>query len=71
MIKKVLSAPYFESSFRKLGLQRDVEVSSNRNTITWTHRKIDSTDIYFISNQSDQRIHPVISFNVIGKKPEL
>lgn len=68
---KVVPAPYFESSFKKIGVEKDLEISSYRNIITWNHREIDNTDIYFISNQSNQTVHPVIIFNVRGKEPEL
>ncbi len=50
-----------ESSFEKLGIQKDVSILNNDHSIAWTHRKIGADDVYFISNQkeTDQNIELV------------
>jgi hypothetical protein len=68
---RVITAPYTDSSFKKLGLQRDVDIINNNNSIAWTHRRSAEGDIYFISNQSDQWQSLDISFRVGAKKFEL
>ena len=51
--RNVVTAPYMDSSFARLGVQKDLEVIKGKNSIAWTHRKEGATDIYFISNQTD------------------
>jgi hypothetical protein len=53
----------------KLDIGPDVIVQDT--SIRWTHRYSDETDIYFISNQSDESKMVDISFRVNGKLPEL
>jgi hypothetical protein len=67
---RVIQIPYIDSSFAKLGLQKDVEVLNSRNTIAWTHRKTNDEDIYFISNQKDSVQEIQLSVRVTGKMPE-
>lgn len=68
---RVVGVPYTDSTFAKLGLQRDVFIENNDHTIAWTHRRVDSADIYFISNQKDSTRWINISFRVTGKRPEI
>ena len=64
---KVLSLPYTDNSFSKLGLQKDVDVISPQHSISWAHRKTGDADIYFISNQLNKQQKAHISFRVKGK----
>jgi hypothetical protein len=66
---KVLLAPYTDSSFEKIGLQKNVEVLNEKNMIAWTHRKMDDADIYFISNQQEKEITIQLGFKEEGKQP--
>lgn len=68
---RLIEAPYNNSSFGKLGLQKDVEIINNNHTIAWTHRKTADTDIYFISNQKDNGQLVTLSFRVTDKIPGL
>ena len=68
---KVVLAPYMDSSFVRLGLEKDVEIADNNYSIAWAHRQTDNEDIYFISNQEDKGQRIELSFKVYGKEPEL
>jgi hypothetical protein len=64
---KVLSLPYTDNSFSKLGLQKDADVISPKHSIAWAHRRTGNADIYFISNQLNREQKAHISFHVKGK----
>jgi hypothetical protein len=68
---KVVLSPYVDSSFARLGLEKDVEIVDNDNSIAWTHRQTANEDIYFISNQADEGQIVDLSLRVYGKEPEL
>jgi alpha-L-rhamnosidase len=68
---KIVFTPYLDSSFVKLGVQKDVEILSNDHSIAWTHRKIGEDDVYFISNQKDNAQLVKLSFRINGKMPEI
>ena len=68
--RKVLPTPYMDSSFAKVGLEKDVEVLSDGHSLAWAHRKINETDIYFVSNQKNIPIYTYAYFNIDGKLPE-
>jgi hypothetical protein len=68
--KNVVAAPYTDSSFAKLGVQKDVEVIEGKNA-AWTHRKAGNTDIYFISNQKNIDQHVNLRFNIKGRDFEI
>lgn len=69
--QKVVAAPYMDSSFAKLGLERDVEVIAGKNAVTWNHRKLRDADIYFVSNQKNSEELVSLSFRLIGRMPEV
>ena len=69
--KNVIAAPYMDSSFSRLGVQKDLEVIKGKNEIIWTHRKTLDADIYFISNQLDIARSVELSFRINGKMPEI
>ena len=68
---RVIFTPFTDSSFAKLGVEKDVAIRSNNHTIAWTHRKYQNSDIYFISNQKHEEQKLRLSFRVIDKEPEV
>jgi hypothetical protein len=71
----VIQGPYHESSFRSLGIEKDVEATDSTGKpvggIAWTHRKGENFDIYFISNQLNEERNITISLNGAGRWPEI
>jgi hypothetical protein len=70
-IKKIIKAPFKESSFEKLGVKRDVMIEGNNHLIAWTHRKVGDADIYFFSNQSNMAQSVRMSFRINNMLPEM
>jgi hypothetical protein len=68
---RVMAAPYKEETFKKLWLEKDVQVYHDSNTIAWTHRKLADADIYFIANQGDSFNYVTIAFRTAGKQAEI
>jgi alpha-L-rhamnosidase/Glycosyl hydrolases family 2, sugar binding domain len=68
---RIIFTPYTDSSFVKLGLQKDVEILDTNHSIAWTHRKVGDDDIYFVSNQKDEEQLVEFSFRKNGKMPEI
>ncbi len=63
-----------DSSFAKIGLQRDIEIRENdtlAENLAWNHRSNDSVDIYFISNQKNKARQLHLSCRVSGRTPQL
>ncbi|MCF7885323.1 MAG: glycoside hydrolase [Candidatus Marinimicrobia bacterium] len=57
---------------QRLGVEKDVKYSEGLKTdISWIHRKMNNTDFYFISNQSDVAQNLDFSFRIQGKEAEL
>jgi hypothetical protein len=44
---------------------------SGEDAVAWIHRRIEKSEVYFISNQTADPIKPLLTFNVKGKIPEL
>lgn len=53
-----------------IGLAPDVSVPENL-PILWIHRRLEDTDIYFITNQGESPVSFEAAFRVSGRKPEL
>ena len=68
--KKIVSAPYGKNSFEELGIRRDVEIIVGKNSIAWSHRQMNNSDLYFISNQINKEQPIQILFRIRDKKPE-
>jgi len=72
---RVVMGPYYASSFAKLGIGRDVEISDSfakaASGFVWTHRKDKETDIYFVANQDSVQKEVTISLRATGRVPEL
>jgi alpha-L-rhamnosidase len=68
--KKFISSPYNATNLEKFCGERDVVIYNNGHRINWTHRKTDSTDIYFLCNQTAEEIHTNVRFGVQNKIAE-
>jgi len=70
---KLLLTPFTDPDFKKIGIEKDVEIDNKEgnNLIAWTHRKYGDTDIYFISNQTNEEQAFRVKFRVKGKSLEL
>jgi hypothetical protein len=70
-----LSDVYTDETFDKLGIERDFIVMEHgeeyAKNVAYTHRKDENTDIYFVSNQTEQLRELSVSLRVSGKIPEL
>jgi len=71
---RIILTPFRPATFSFLQAERDVEVLSkdiNPSTIAFTHRRLNSADIYFVSNQEPKGRLMELSFRVAGKQPEI
>ena len=70
---RLLLAPYRDADFKKLGIEKDVEIQNEKgnNLIAWAHRKYSDTEIYFISNQANEAQSFHIKFRVKDKNLEI
>jgi len=72
---KVITGPYKDETFDKLGIVRDVIVTDSTGAfaadIAWNHRADAGFDNYFISNQDDHQRTFTLSLRISGKVPEL
>lgn len=66
---KVITAPYRDSTFALLGIQKDVIIENNDHSIAWVHRRTTDEDVYFISNQKNQQQFINLSMNIKGRIP--
>ncbi|MFV5690125.1 glycosyl hydrolase [Flavobacterium sp. ZT3R25] len=70
----VIKLPYLGNDFASIGIQQDVYFPklnrADAETIAWTHRKSEIEEIYFISNQKEEKRQVEASFRVVGKMPE-
>jgi hypothetical protein len=57
-----------KEAFDRMKILPDVDCPSN---YLWTHRQKGTTEIYFVTNQSDKFCGDTLSFRVTGKQPEL
>jgi len=73
--KKILLAPYTDTTFNKIGIVRDVIATDSTgtfaNNIAWNHRARAGFDTYFISNQDNRQRTITLSLRASGKVPEL
>ncbi len=78
---KFVQAPYWESDFSAIGLQKDMVIDTFPTTkwedpkltkkLAVQHRRMGEKEIYFISNQNDQYQTFNFSFNSNGLLPEI
>jgi len=69
----VVKLPYLGNDFAEIGITQDVYFPKlNRaesETIAWTHRKSQTEDVYFLSNQKEEKRSFEASFRIDGKIP--
>lgn len=68
---RVIETPYMEKTFESLGVARDIDITAGTALLAWAHRKLDNSDVYFISNQQNKRVSVPVSFRVSDLTPEL
>ncbi|WP_423128624.1 glycosyl hydrolase [Gaoshiqia sp. Z1-71] len=72
---RLMFGPYQSGSFKPLGLNEDFIASTEygrlKGTLAWNHRLAGQKDIYFISNQSAEKLSVEMSFRLEGKVPVL
>ncbi|WP_433831603.1 glycosyl hydrolase [Flavobacterium anhuiense] len=70
----VVKLPYLGNDFASIGITQDVYFPNlNRadsETIAWAHRKADNEEVYFLSNQKEQKRIFEVSFRIAGKVPQ-
>lgn len=66
---RIIRLPYAQQTFDSLGFPPDVIIDNHPQNIAWTHRKSDSEDIYFLSNQLDEKATIEVSFRISGRVP--
>ncbi len=70
----VFKSPILWDDFSFLELAPDFQAFENdkpAKDIAWSHRKSEKREIYFISNQQNQKRSITVSLRVIGKLPEI
>jgi hypothetical protein len=71
----IIKLPYLGNDFASIGIEQDVYFPklsrADSETIAWTHRKSQSEEIYFLSNQKEQKRSFEASFRLSGKIPKL
>jgi hypothetical protein len=70
----VIKLPYLGNDFAEIGITQDVYFPklkrAHSETIAWTHRKSETEDIYFLSNQKEEKRSFYASFRIAGKIPQ-
>ena len=70
----IIKLPYLGNDFASIGIEQDVYFPklnrADSETIAWTHRKSETEDVYFLSNQKEEKRQVEASFRITGKIPE-
>ena len=66
---RVVEADKLGATLKPL-LQPDFQVAGNQSAIGVVHRKLDSADLYFVVNTSNQAIHTKATVRVTGHQPQ-
>jgi hypothetical protein len=66
----ILSGMTMQEMFDLLNLSPDCRID-DKIPILYNHRTLDGKEIYFLTNQSEQRVKTNIAFRVTGLQPEL
>jgi hypothetical protein len=70
--RHVLASRDLGAVLRGLGLPRDFEAAGvAADAIDYTHRRVGDTDLYFVSNQTEQALDFRARFRISGRQPEL
>lgn len=68
---RIISGKSPEEVLKASGIEPDCRFSGATGKVTWIHRIVGDTDIYFVSNQSLRSQEVECSFRISGKLPEL
>jgi hypothetical protein len=68
---KVIWGKPLAEIFTDMGVKPDFEITNTNTPLVYIHRKVDSTDIYFVSNQEARYSETECIFRVNDKVPEL
>lgn len=66
----LLQSMSLEEALRQIKIVKDIELPAG-SPLLFTHRKTATEDIYFITNQSDEKLDVTIGFRIKGKQPQL
>ncbi|PKA97850.1 alpha-L-rhamnosidase-like protein [Flavobacteriaceae bacterium MAR_2009_75] len=66
----VLQNMALDSALTHLKIAKDVDLNADI-PVLWTHRNLPGMDIYFLTNQGDEKLEFAPSFRVKGLKPQL
>lgn len=66
---RVFNGVALKDVLSELKVTKDFDL--NHKSVLWTHRTMDGMDIYFLTNQSNERIDIRPTFRVTGLKPQL
>jgi hypothetical protein len=59
-----------QESLDLIGVDKDVDFGIDADVL-WTHRTMPGMDIYFLTNQSEEKVSMTPSFRIKGRKPQL
>ncbi|XCF05916.1 glycosyl hydrolase [Tamlana crocina] len=59
-----------QEALKQLNINKDVDLNGEKSVL-WTHRTMNGMDIYFLTNQSNEKVEFTPSFRVKGMKPQL
>ncbi|MCH7408101.1 DNA-binding protein [Belliella sp. DSM 111904] len=72
---KIIQLPYLQESLEDIGIPADVlarQKGRERNHgVAWSHRKSGQEEVYFISNQLEEKRQMEWTFRVTGKIPQI
>ncbi len=68
---RIILTPVTDSSFKKMGLEKDLEIVNNDHSIAWTHRQTAEEEIYFIANQKNEATNTALHFRVTDSNIEI
>ena len=66
----VLNGLDMQSALNQIGLVPDVAFPDSL-PLLWIHRRMEGSDIYFVTNQKDTVLSTDVAFRITGKQPEL
>ncbi|SHF74903.1 alpha-L-rhamnosidase [Flavobacterium fluvii] len=69
----IIKLPFLGNDFASIGIHQDVYFPklnrADSEAIAWTHRKSETEDVYFLSNQKEEKRFFEASFRIGGKIP--
>jgi alpha-L-rhamnosidase/Glycosyl hydrolases family 2, sugar binding domain len=69
--KQILQGPFTNNHLYDEGLSSDMLIQKPIHPISWTHRRLGETDIYFLTNNSAAFFASIFSFAAVNKEFEL